>query len=273
MAEQLSNSAASTLSAGIDNLVTSLTVANGTPFPASGNFRVLIDSELILVGARSGNTLSSLTRGVEATSAASHSSGAAVTHILTKTGLTNFIAENSISQTIADAKGDLIVATAADTLVRKAVGANNAVLLADSAQSDGLSWATGWTAYTPTWTSTGTAPALGNGTLTGRYMQVGKSIVGRLTLTLGSTSTVGTGTYIFSHPVAPQAAYITNHPLGTSIIVDASTGSLYPGIPIVGAGGIVIVSTAQPGAFVTQTTPVTFAVSDSVMIDFAYETA
>ena len=87
MAEQLANNAISTLSSGIDNLVTSLGVANGTVFPSSGNFRVIIDSELILVGARSGNTLSSLTRGIEGTTASSHGSGATVTQILTAAGL------------------------------------------------------------------------------------------------------------------------------------------------------------------------------------------
>lgn len=47
-----------------------------------------------------------------------------------------------ISNAIVDAKGDLIVATAADTVARKAVGATNGMHLeAQSAQSDGLLWA------------------------------------------------------------------------------------------------------------------------------------
>lgn len=47
-----------------------------------------------------------------------------------------------IPATILDVKGDLIVATAADTAARKAAGANNTFLSADSAQSDGLAWRT-----------------------------------------------------------------------------------------------------------------------------------
>lgn len=93
MTEQLANSSTTTLNGGIDNAVTSLTVTNGTLFPSAGNFRILIDSELILVGARSGNSLSSLTRGIEGTSAASHSNGANVTHLLTKAGLDQYLAE------------------------------------------------------------------------------------------------------------------------------------------------------------------------------------
>lgn len=100
MAEQLANNAASTLNGGIDNAVTSLAVANGTVFPSSGNFRIIIDNELILVGARSGNTLSSLTRALESTSAASHSNGATVTHVLTKGGLDQYLLEKGY-QTVA----------------------------------------------------------------------------------------------------------------------------------------------------------------------------
>ena len=49
---------------------------------------------------------------------------------------------SEIAKTIADAKGDLIVGTAADTVARLAVGTNNYVLTADSAEATGLKWAT-----------------------------------------------------------------------------------------------------------------------------------
>lgn len=45
-----------------------------------------------------------------------------------------------IQPTIVDAKGDLIVATGADTVARKAVGINNQVLAADSAETTGVKW-------------------------------------------------------------------------------------------------------------------------------------
>jgi trimeric autotransporter adhesin len=50
--------------------------------------------------------------------------------------------EGGIQPTIVDAKGDLIAATAADTPARLAVGANDTVLTADSAEATGLKWST-----------------------------------------------------------------------------------------------------------------------------------
>lgn len=49
---------------------------------------------------------------------------------------------NEIPKTVVDAKGDLIVGTAADTVDRLAVGSNGQTLVADSSQSTGLKWAT-----------------------------------------------------------------------------------------------------------------------------------
>jgi hypothetical protein len=47
-----------------------------------------------------------------------------------------------VPKTVVDAKGDIIAATAADTVDRLAVGANDTVLTADSSTATGLKWAT-----------------------------------------------------------------------------------------------------------------------------------
>lgn len=58
-----------------------------------------------------------------------------------------------------------------------------------------------WTTYTPTWTAPGTNPTLGNGTIAGRYLRAGKTLVAcEVILTVGSTSTVGVGAYAWSLP-------------------------------------------------------------------------
>lgn len=51
-------------------------------------------------------------------------------------------ASAAIAKSIVDAKGDIIAATAADTVARLAVGANNTVLIADSSTATGLKWGT-----------------------------------------------------------------------------------------------------------------------------------
>jgi hypothetical protein len=53
----------------------------------------------------------------------------------------------AISPTTVDAKGDIIAATAADTVARLAVGANDTVLTADSSTATGLKWATAATGF------------------------------------------------------------------------------------------------------------------------------
>jgi hypothetical protein len=50
-------------------------------------------------------------------------------------------ANAAVSATVIDAKGDLLAGTAADTLSRIAIGANNTILTADSAEATGMKWA------------------------------------------------------------------------------------------------------------------------------------
>lgn len=79
--EQYVNDPGTTLNGAINSSVTSLVVASATGYPTSGNFRILIDSELMEVTAVSGTTWT-VTRGAESSTAASHSNGAAVNAIL-----------------------------------------------------------------------------------------------------------------------------------------------------------------------------------------------
>ena len=80
--QQLVNNAATTLTSGINDSVTSVTVDDGSVFPSSGDYQLLVGSEIMLVTARTSNVLT-VARGAEGTTAASHSGGAAVTAILT----------------------------------------------------------------------------------------------------------------------------------------------------------------------------------------------
>jgi hypothetical protein len=91
--EQFTNDAQGTLSGALTDVAVSLTVADGSTFPASGDFRIRIDNEIILVGARAGNTFSSLTRGAEGTVASSHAAGVLVEHVITAASLVSAVTD------------------------------------------------------------------------------------------------------------------------------------------------------------------------------------
>lgn len=226
-----------------------------------------------------------------------------------ETGITAaaLVADNAIPKSLADAKGDLLIATGADTFARKAVGANDTVPVAASADGSGVVWqqvgnaqiATGaavavsklaagaadqvlktvggvptwfgsFTAYTPTWGATGTAPALGNGTITGRHLQIGKHVYVHIELTAGSTTTFGTGTWTFTLPFTASAFLAT----GTAAAFDTSAGQLFFGFSRWNSTTTInVFSPAAPGVAWTVTTPFAWASTDTVAIDFHYEAA
>jgi len=84
-------------------------------------------------------------------------------------------ASAGIAKTIVDAKGDIIAATAADTVSRLAVGANDTVLTADSTAATGLKWATpaaGGMTLLSTTTLTGASVTIGSIPATYRDLQL-----------------------------------------------------------------------------------------------------
>lgn len=96
--ERLTNNASTTLSASVNNSSDPVTfsVVSAALFPTSGNFTVLIDSEILLVTSVSGANFTA-SRAQEGTSIASHSSGATVTLILTAGSLSRYAKENAWS--------------------------------------------------------------------------------------------------------------------------------------------------------------------------------
>jgi hypothetical protein len=92
--EQHQNDATTTLNGSITNSDSPITVTDGSVFPSSGNFRVMIDSEILICTARSTNSLT-VSRGQDGTSAASHSSGATISMIYTAQGLSQLFQDDN----------------------------------------------------------------------------------------------------------------------------------------------------------------------------------
>ncbi|GAA3769470.1 hypothetical protein ACFS5L_36385 [Streptomyces phyllanthi] len=94
-----------------------------------------------------------------------------------------------------------------------------------------------WNAYTPAWTAETTNPAIGNGTLTGKYALVGKVCHFSALVTFGSTTAYGSGAYSLGLPVRAGAL-----------------GGLppFPGVAMSGGGRGVI--SCQPTAATNATT-------------------
>ena len=138
-----------TLSGSILSGATTIAVVAVTGFPATKPYTLILDQdtvneEVVTVTASSGTTLT-VTRGVDGTTGVAHSAGATVNHGVSARDFDEpnaFInGTGFVSPTLADAKGDLIVATADDTLARLAVGTNGHVVTADSGETGGMKWA------------------------------------------------------------------------------------------------------------------------------------
>ena len=66
-------------------------------------------------------------------------------------------------------------------------------------------WTVDGRASSVIWTAVTTNPVLGNGTLTSRYMRIGKTFDWQVLITMGSTTTFGTGSWQLTLPFAAFA--------------------------------------------------------------------
>jgi hypothetical protein len=79
---QHQNFGETTVNEALDSSETTVTVTDGSVFPSSGNFAVVVDDEIMHVTARSSNDLT-VVRGAESTTAAEHANGANIAQVIT----------------------------------------------------------------------------------------------------------------------------------------------------------------------------------------------
>lgn len=132
-----------------------------------------------------------------------------------------------------------------------------------------------WTSYATSWTTSGVAPAIGNGTLISRWQRTGRNITLFISLQPGTTTTFGTGEYRFSLPVAqassPGAAGFFP---GDAFSLDAGT-AFYMGTSIIDntTNFVRVVKGDGTLNFWQSNQPFTWGNGDSLNILITYEAA
>ncbi len=137
---------------------------------------------------------------------------------------------------------------------------------------------TPWTIYTPVLTASTTNPVLGNGSITGRYVSIGATIIGEIRVIAGTAGfSRGLGAYSISLPTA--AVFENFQPVGQVVVRDEGPGLNYFGTAIFTGGFNDRVqlfmhsqtATFDEGIAVTDSLPFEFSANDKILIQLTYE--
>ena len=135
-----------------------------------------------------------------------------------------------------------------------------------------------WQTYTPLWTASTTNPVIGNGSVTGRYVTIGATIMGEIRVLAGSANfTRGSGTYYLSLPTI--GVFENYQPVGQVVMRDEGPGITYFGTAIFNAnnpGRVEMWMHSQNAAFdegapAGSDVPFLFSANDKILIQFTYE--
>lgn len=176
--------------------------------------------------------------------------------------LSDSISAGGIPATIVDVKGDIIAATAADTVARLAAGTNGQVLTSDSAETTGLKWASGSeraaSSTTPAAIGTG---AVGVGTTDARADHVHATGAGTpSTQAFGDAAATGSG---------PAAAMTDHkHAMPANPVSLATPAIVLGSAAAAGAASTLIRSDSTIAAF-DATVPSTQAFADAAAVGAA----
>lgn len=127
-----------------------------------------------------------------------------------------------------------------------------------------------WTSHSPTWTTSGTAPSIGNGTLTARYKALDANTYAYyLYLTFGSTTTAGSGTWTFTLPFTPITG---RNQLLAGYIFDSGTDHKIAVARLTGGSATIPDVCPEGGNVITSTVPMTWASGDALILQGVVET-
>lgn len=126
-----------------------------------------------------------------------------------------------------------------------------------------------WTTYAPTWTASTTNPSLGNGTLTGSYTMTRGLVVGRFKLSVGTTTTLGSGAWAIGVPLPPASGY-DEVAIGSAKALDLGLQHYGRTLFLQGSGMFGVGAT---GDFITGSAPFAWNNGDIYAGTFTYEPA
>jgi len=169
---------------------------------------------------------------------------------------------------IVGVSGTLVSTDASQTLTNKVISGSSNALSAIPASAVAQ---TAWTSYTPTWVGSTGSHTLGNGTITGFYSQIGKTINFRIRLLIGSSTTYNAGTWRFGLPVTMVANFSgAGDAIGQSSMYDVSLADRYTRA-IYSYSDSQIAVIAENGLAISSTVPFTWAIGDTLSITGTYE--
>ena len=135
-----------------------------------------------------------------------------------------------------------------------------------------------WQSYTVSWTAESTNPAIGNGTLAGRYNVIGKLCTYVLGLVMGSTTNYGSGNWAFSLPInAVNTAGINFY--GVAHLRNAGIANYERIAEIVPANSVSVINMftdptqGSNSTNISATVPFTWGEGDAFRFEITYEIA
>jgi hypothetical protein len=158
-----------------------------------------------------------------------------------------------------DINPQITIAASADNIAIGLNSYNSLPIIDNSANARNLleSW---MQSYVPSLTSGGTAPSLGNGTITGTYVRGGATTTITGELVLGTTTTLGTGGLSISLPMTKQTADVF---VGGTVYMNRG-GTIYSGfMQIAGSAATASLLRDTTGS-VTFNSPGVFATGDII---------
>lgn len=126
-----------------------------------------------------------------------------------------------------------------------------------------------WANWTPTLTASTTNPTIGSGTLTGRYVAVGKLVIASVYIAFASDSNAGSGVWRISFPVTPTNVTLIT---GSWSINDVGTNNFSGAVRYSGATFVTFPYEGSP-FYVSHNYPMTWANGDTLRATWIYEAA